>query len=499
MAGAVVQAIAEAGGDGQALDRHEVREHGTVDVEAEVGALGSVTLGKRGTFHIGIRSVGEEAVLVTEEAVRSVGRAVLDSHVHVVELTGDVVGGLPVYRGQRIEGDHAVEGGSVATLGNALGGPSLDGVVGTDLQPLEDVVVGVNLSGETLVDISVTTDDTVLVHVVEGGEVVTVLVTAGEGEGVLLAPAGLDVGADPVSVDEAAVSIGSVPVAELAVHIVLTVLESDVTEHVLAVHERALGVVLQSGLGGVGHGSPAFFTALGGHEHDTVTGLSTVDGGGGGVLQDLDGLDHGRIQVLDAAHLQTVHDVQRLDLGGIGGVGGITADADLRTFTRGAVRQNVDTGGLALEGGGRIDGGQVLDGVTAHRGNSTGEVALLLDTITDDDGFVNEFGVFDEDEAEVGPVTGSDRLIGITDAGDINVSARRDIETEDTVHISHCADGSVAHDDNGRSHDGNTAFIDNCSGNGAVLGGSDRTQEARCDDHHSGSHSCKKLPCHKKR
>ena len=118
---------------------------------------------------------------------------------------------------------------------------------------------------------------------------------------------------------------------------------------------------------------------------------------------------------------------------------------------------------------------------------------------TDDDGFVKKFGVFDEDEAEVGPVTGSDRLIGITDAGDINVSARRDIETEDTVHISHCADGSVAHDDNGRSHDGNTAFIDNCSGNGAVLGGRNRTQEARCDDHHSGSHSCKKLPCHKKR
>ena len=52
-----------------------------------------------------------------------------------------------ISRGQRIQGDHGVKRSAV-TAGNTLGGPLLDGVVGADLQPLLDLVVSIDLSGQ---------------------------------------------------------------------------------------------------------------------------------------------------------------------------------------------------------------------------------------------------------------------------------------------------------------------------------------------------------------
>ena len=281
---------------------------------------------------------------------------------------------------------------------------------------------------------------------------------------------------------------------EVHVHVVVTHFKPHVLEEVLTVHHRTLGVVLQDGLGGVVHGSRAFGTALRGHEDDTVTGLGAVDGGGGGILQDLDGLDHRRLDVLDAGDLQAVHDVQR---GEVATIGGVTTDADVSAAARSTVREDVHTGGLALEGVGRIDGGQVLEGLLTDRSHGAGEVALLLHTVTDDHRLVQEFGVLREDEAESGLVPAGDRLVGVADAGDVDGSARRDIETESSVHVSHCADGRVADHDDSRPDHRSAALVDNRSADGAVLGGRNRSQEARCDDHHSGGHSCKKLPGHK--
>ena len=245
----------------------------------------------------------------------------------------------------------------------------------------------------------------------------------------------------------------------------------------------------------VGDVGGAFLAGLGGDEHDTVTGLRAVDGGGGGVLQDLHGFDHRRIQVLDVVHLQTIDDEERSD---VTGVRGITTDADVGTGTRstGGV-DDLDTGGLTLEGSGGVGDGTVLQVFGTDRSHGAGEVALALDTVTDHDRLLQEFSVFLEGDVEHGLVHRGEGLIGITDAGDVDVGACGDVETESTVSVGHSTNGGVADNDDGGSDHGSAVRIDNLSADGAVLGGRNRSQEARCDDHHSGSHSCKKLPGHK--
>ena len=66
------------------------------------------------------------------------------------------------------------------------------------MQPLEQLVVGVDLSGEPVVGIFVADYYTVVVDVVEGGEEVALVVAAGEGQRVLLRPAGSEHGIEPV-------------------------------------------------------------------------------------------------------------------------------------------------------------------------------------------------------------------------------------------------------------------------------------------------------------
>ena len=150
-------------------------------------------------------------------------------------------------------------------------------------------------------------------------------------------------------------------------------------------------------------------TVLGGDENDTVTGLRTVDGGGGGVLQDLHGLDHGRIEVVDLIDLQAVHDEERAEAG---------------AFTRSAgIVEDLDTGGLALEGGGGIGGGAVHQFLGADGRHGAGKVALALHAVTDDDGLVDELGVFDKDEVEFGLVTDRNNLAGIADTGHLEVGS----------------------------------------------------------------------------
>ena len=239
----------------------------------------------------------------------------------------------------------------------------------------------------------------------------------------------------------------------------------------------------------------ALLTGLGGDEHDTVTGLGAVNGGGGGVLQDLHGLDHFRIQILDVFHLQTVHDEERSD---VTGVGGVTADADVSALARSTGRtDDLDTGGLTLEGDGGVGGGTVLEVIGPDGSDGTGEVALLLDTVTDHDGLVKELGVLLEDHIENGLVSDGNHLGGVTDAGNFNVRARGHVKTESTVNIGHRADGRVSDNHHGGTDDRCTGGIGNRSADGTILGGRDRSQEARCDDHRGGRHSCKKLPCHK--
>ena len=165
----------------------------------------------------------------------------------------------------------------------------------------------------------------------------------------------------------------------------------------------------------VEHAAAALGTGLGGDEHDTVTGLDAVDGGGGGVLQDLDGSDGLRSEVADVVDLQTVHDHER---GGLG-VGGITADLDRRSGTRstGSVH-DLHTGGFALQSLCDIGRRAVLKVGFLDGRNGAGDIALPLDTVTDDHGFLEHLGVLLEDDVEGGLVADGKGLGLVADALD---------------------------------------------------------------------------------
>ena len=387
MAAVLGDPVTEPGSEGEALERHEVGSEGAADVDAAAGRIGLVTLEERVTGRF-LQILGGTVEVVVVGGIRrdvTAGRVVgLHVHRRVLDV-GDV------RRRERIDGDHGVQRGTV-TIGNGLAAPFLDGIVRGDREPLEELIVGIDLRGNTVIGILLAHHDTVVVHEVERGEEVTLLVTALEDETVLLAPAGLESGVVPVGIG-AVVVVGSQQfigdVTDIFLILDIFLGTEDIGLLAQGLHREAAVV------GDMGR---AFLTGLGGDEHDTVTGLRTVDGGGGGVLQDLDGLDHGRIQILDVVHLQTIDDEERSD---VAGVGGVTADTDVSALARstGGV-DDLDTGGLALQGGGGVGGGTVLQVLGTDRCHGAGQVALALDAVTDDDGLIQEFSVLDEDELE---------------------------------------------------------------------------------------------------
>ena len=332
--------------------------------------------------------------------------------------------------------------------------------------------------------ILVATDDTVVVGVVEAGEEVTVLVAAGEAEAVLLAPCRLRIGVDPILVDDAAgvVMIYFVFIIELFLDVtgVVRILIVEVSEQVGTVHHGVLAEALEDGPSRVGDGSLTLGAALRGHEDDAVTRLGTVDGGGGGVLQDLDGLDQGRVQILDAAYHEAVHYIERTLAGARGRN---TADADRGSFARGAVGDDTDTGGAALEGGCGVGGGLVTEGFGADGRHGTGQVALLDHAVTDDHGLFEHLSVFFEDDVEAGLVADCEDLRLETDAFDGNVGSGRDGQRECAVKVRCCADSGVADHGDGRADDRFSSGIHDFAADGSVLGGSREASE-RSEKYH---------------
>ena len=104
-------------------------------------------------------------------------------------------------------------------------------------------------------------------------------------------------------------------------------------------------------------------------------------------------------------NLQTIDDKERSD---VAGVGGVTADADRCRSTGGSgAVDDVDTGGLALEGCGGVGGGPVLELFLTDGGNRAGEVALSLYAVSDDDRFLKELGILLKDDVVDGLVANS--------------------------------------------------------------------------------------------
>ena len=99
----------------------------------------------------------------------------------------------------------------------------------------------------------------------------------------------------------------------------------------------------------------------------------------------------------DASHLDAVNDIQRRGVTD----GSKTADRhfDFVTGLSGCLR-DLDAGGLSHQGVERVDGIAFFNVVRLDVEVGTGDQLLFLDTVTDDDHFFQQVGVFGHDDVE---------------------------------------------------------------------------------------------------
>ena len=219
-----------------------------------------------------------------------------------------------------------------------------------------------------------------------------------------------------------------------------------------AVADRGLAALVAAGLGG--------------DENHTVGGARAVDGGGGGVL------DHGdafHVIGVHPAHvgLHAVHEDER-----VGGVdGGDAADVQGTGGTRVTRRDgDVQARDRTLEHVREVVRGTVFQFLGVHRGDGAGEVHLLLDAVAHDHGFLEELIVLLEGNAH--------RLLsrrddegpgGIAQTGDFQCHlAGGDTEGEGSVGGGHVA-GRRTGDHDGRTDQGLLPGVQDCSGHDPCL------------------------------
>ena len=207
----------------------------------------------------------------------------------------------------------------------------------------------------------------------------------------------------------------------------------------------------------------------GGHEYDAVGGAGTVDGGGSRILEDVDGLDIGRVEVIQIAAGHTVDDDERVGVA----VGAETADGDVVAGTRHtAGLDDIHTRDRAVESAEGVGGVLLLDVFTGNINSGTREEFLLLGTITDDDGLFEHLVVFlERDDHALGSGDGDRR---VADAGDFELSARRDLDAEFTIQVSRCT-RVCAGDHDGGADDRLLAGINHLTADGTILGGGLKT------------------------
>ena len=141
----------------------------------------------------------------------------------------------------------------------------------------------------------------------------------------------------------------------------------------------------------------------------------------------------------------------------------------------------MDTGGLALEGGGGIGRGPVLEVFLADGGDRTGQVALLLDAIVDDDRFLKQFGVLFEDDVEDALAAHGEGLPLVADALDGDVGSGGDTQREVAVQVGGCTDTRIADHRHGRADDRLSGGVEHGTADGAVLGeGAHRAEDRHC-------------------
>ena len=367
-----------------------------------------------------------------------------------------------VGRGHGIQLQGSQNGGTVVgTFGNAAGLVVLHLVVGGHFQPALEFPGTVDHTGETLVNIGVALEHTVVVQVGTGDVEVTAVVTGAEGE-VVVVHQGVLVGfGQPVGVGL---------LVPLAVH----VLEGDAAlfhielDEILGVHNlRNLAQALGRELIGIADLAVAL-TLAGGNHHHTVTGFCTVDSSGGTVLQHFHGLDIVGVDTGDAGGDTAVHHIQRVGVV----VGGDTTDTDGRSGTRTGRRgEGLHTGSLAAQSLLGAGDGTVLDILRLNLGDSTRNIGLSLDTVTHHDGFLNHLGVGGHLDCHLFGFGGHEFLGHITHGREFDDGSGRNRKRKATVQIGDGSVGGALLDNTGGNHR-LVLIVRNYAGDGhALLGG----------------------------
>ena len=241
----------------------------------------------------------------------------------------------------------------------------------------------------------------------------------------------------------------------------------------------------------VAHLDLTSLTLLSGHEDHTIGSSRTVDGAGCSVLQHVNTLDVGRVQVVDVTTGHTVDNVQRLRVT----IGTSTTDRHLKAVTR-LARYGLDgyTRALALKSAENLSGVQLCDVFTLYLNSSTSDQLLLLDTVTYDNHFVEQSVVFLKSDVVSTLVTNLDFLSLKADVRNNNRSTGIHVEREVTVEIGYntvrgtffCYTGS---DDRALSVDYSTCNLLRCllhvlyGVSGIGFGRVAKSQQGECTHH----------------
>ncbi len=314
-------------------------------------------------------------------------------------------------RCEGVEHKHGGEHRAVFVVRRYLAGvPFLDLVGGAYLEPVLDVVLGVDGCGKTAVAVSVAADNTVVIHIGQRQIVVAAFVAVGEREVVALHVAGFKCFVDPRCVGHA------VPVEKHLVegegvgfgHILDVLLG---VEH-LGYFGNAFGGVLEV----VGDLALAGFAALCGDEHHAVACLGTVDCCGGGVFKHFDRCDVVGVEAADVAQTHTVDNIKRVGRH----VRRVAAHAHRRRRA-GSVggRHDLYACGLALKGGLRIYNRAVLYVLGLYLRDGACYGAFFLHAVAYYHYFVEGLVVFLQYYVE-GAVDGLEVLRHIANIGEID-------------------------------------------------------------------------------
>ena len=481
-----------------------VRVH--VDVEVRVDVVAGVPVVHRevagGILLVPVLLHGLHVDLTAAPGHQGVQRVVAAvALVHQVVALGTGVVACEVEGEEAVQGHLRVELGAVAALvrirngtglvtvgqgntGRGLLAPGLQGdhvvLRDTGLEETLDVVrMGYPRS---LLAVAVELDE--LEAGVESGTpgfVVTVLDTA---------PVAVDIGE--------AVLLGIILIGQGAAAILIPLIVQFVTVITLTVAVLQLGDVRHAVEGDgtvVGNlHAGGLLTGLGGDEDNAVTGTHTVEGRGT-TLEDGDGLDVLRVDIVQTGtevhaavgvvtgtlgivgHRNTVHDDQRLL---VGGEGGVTTDGDAGGCTDGTA-EGVDlhAGDLTREGAGDARGARRHEFFRLHFLDRVAEGFLLTgDTHGGHDDFVQGVEIVFEDD---GDAVLCINLLGLhAQAGDdegLGVSGN--VQGERTIRASDGTQGRAIHDDTGTGDRRAVFCRDDLTGHPARLGHGQNCHQAQ--------------------